>query len=155
MQESVTSLYTALLCGANFILHAAGWLEGALTIGYEKLVLDADYLGAAHTFLKGLSVDVDELAFDAFREVGPGGHFFGCAHTLAHYKTAFHENELADTNSFENWVDEGQLDAAQRANRYWKEVLDQYEPPPLDPAIDEELQAFMTNRKKSMPDIWH
>ena len=155
MQESVTSLYTALLCGANFILHAAGWLEGALTIGYEKLVLDADYLGAAHTFLKGLPVDFDKLTLDAFKEVGPGGHFFGCAHTLAHYETAFHENELADTNSFENWVDAGKLDAAQRANRYWKTALDEYEAPPLDPGTDEELQAFMTNRKKNMPDIWH
>ncbi len=155
MQESVTSLYTALLCGANFVLHAAGWLEGALTIGYEKLVLDADYLGAAHTFLKGLPMDFDELAFEAFQEVGPGGHFFGCAHTLAHYETAFHESALADTDSFENWVDAGQLNAAQRANRYWKEELARYEPPPLDPAIDEELQSFMVTRKKSMPDIWH
>ena len=155
MQESVTSLYTALLCGANFVLHAAGWLEGALTIGYEKLVLDADYLGAAHTFLKGLPIDFDELAFEAFQEVGPGGHFFGCAHTLAHYETAFHESALADTDSYENWVDAGQLNAAQRANRYWKEELARYEPPPLDPAIDEELQSYMVTRKKSMPDIWH
>ena len=78
MQESVTSLYTALLSGANFVLHAAGWLESALTIGYEKLVLDADYLGAAHTFLKGLPLDKNALALNAFEEVKPGAHFFGC-----------------------------------------------------------------------------
>ena len=155
MQESVTSLYTALLCGANFVLHAAGWLEAALTVGYEKLVLDADYLGAAHTFLKGLSMDTNALAFDAFKEVTPGTHFFGCAHTLANYETAFHESELADTGSFENWVDAGQHDSIQRATTRWKETLRHYEPPPLDPAIDEELQAFMLQKKKNMPDIWH
>jgi trimethylamine--corrinoid protein Co-methyltransferase len=155
MQESVTSLYTALLCGANFILHAAGWLEGALTIGYEKLVLDADYLGSAHTFLKGLPVETSDLAFEAFREVGPGGHFFGCAHTLANYETAFHEQKLSDTDSYENWSDKGQLDSVQRANRHWKEVLASYEAPHLDPSIDEELKEFMDRKKEAMPDIWH
>ena len=155
MQESVTSLYTALLSGANFVLHAAGWLESALTIGYEKLVLDADYLGAAHTFLKGLPLDTNALALNAFEEVAPGNHFFGCAHTVANYKTAFFESELGDTASFENWVDAGQKDAIQRANIYWKESLRRYEPPPLDIAIDEELQAFMAQRKQNMPDIWH
>ena len=116
MQESVTSLHTALLCGANFILHAAGWLEAALTIGYEKLVLDADHLGAVHTLLGGLAVDSETLALDAFREVGPGNHFFGCAHTLSRYETAFHECEIADTDSYENWRDAGSRDSMMRAN---------------------------------------
>ena len=155
MQESVTSLQTALLCGANFVLHAAGRLEGALTIGYEKLVLDADYLGAAHTYLKGLPIDENNLPFEAFKEVGPGGHFFGCAHTMANYETAFHEQELADTDSYENWCDNGRLDSIQRANRHWKQVLADYEAPYLDPSIDEELQDFIKKRKASMPDIWH
>ena len=155
MQETVTSLYTALLCGANFVLHAAGWLEAALTIGYEKLVLDADYLGAAHSLLKGLPIDTNTLALNAFKEVEPGSHFFGCAHTVANYETAFFESELGDTGSFENWIDACQRDAMQRANTYWKESLQRYEPPPLDLAVDEELQAFMANKKQSMPDIWH
>ena len=155
MQESVTSLYTALLCGANFILHAAGWLEAALTIGYEKLMLDVDYLGAAHTFLKGLPVDTNTLAFDAFEEVGPGGHFFGCAHTLANYEDAFHTSELADTSTFENWVDAGQPDSVQRASAHWKELLRRYEPPPLEITIDDGLKEFMEKKKEAMLDIWH
>ena len=155
MQESVNSLYTALLCGANFILHSAGWLEAALTIGYEKLVLDADYLGAAHTFLKGLSLDANARALGAFEEVGPGNHFFGCAHTLANYETAFHECELADTDSFENWSDAGGKDSVQRATAKWKETLRCYEPPPLEPATDEALREFIVKRNEAMPDIWH
>ena len=155
MQESVTSLYTALLCGANFILHAAGWLEAALTIGYEKLVLDADHLGAVHTLLGGLAVDSDALAFDAFKEVGPGNHVFGCAHTLSRYETAFHECEIADTDSYENWCEAGGKDSMMRANAKWKETLRAYEPPPLDVAVDEALKEFMARKKASMPDIWH
>ena len=137
------------------MLHAAGWLEGALTISYEKLVLDADYLGALHVFLKGLPLDENAIAMDAFREVGPGNHFFGCAHTLANYETAFYQSELADTQSFENWRDQGEKDAVVRANAKWKQMLESYEAPPLDPGIDEHLEAFMAKRKEAMPDIWH
>ena len=155
MQESVTSLHTALLCGANFILHAAGWLEAALTIGYEKLVLDADHLGAVHTLLGGLAVDSETLALDAFREVGPGNHFFGCAHTLSRYETAFHECEIADTDSYENWRDAGSRDSMMRANAKWKEILRACESPPLDASVDEGLREFMARKKTSMPDIWH
>ena len=154
MQETVNSLNTAVLCGANFVLHAAGWLEGALTISYEKLVLDADYLGGLHTFLRGLDLDDNAFAMDAFAEVGPGNHFFGSAHTLTNYETAFHESELADVQSFENWHDGGELDSVMRANRKWKQLLADYEPPPLDDAVDEALLDFMARRKRSMPDIW-
>lgn len=154
MQETVNSLNTAVLCGANFVLHAAGWLEGALTVSYEKLVLDADYLGALHVFLKGLPLDDEAFAMDAFREVGPGNHFFGCRHTLAHYETAFYESELSDTQSFENWRDDGETDAVVRANGKWKRMLREYAPPALDPSVDEALNAFMTIRKETLPDIW-
>ncbi len=155
MQETVNSLNTAVMCGANFVLHAAGWLEGALTMSYEKLVLDADYLGALHVFVKGLKLDDNAFAMDAFREVGPGNHFFGCQHTLANYETAFYESELSDTQSFENWRDSGSKDSITRANAKWKEMLRTYEAPPIDPAIDENLQAFMAKKKETMPDIWH
>ena len=155
MQESVASLHTALLCGANFILHAAGWLEAALTIGYEKLVLDADHLGAVHKLLEGLSLERGELALDAFREVGPGNHFFGCAHTLSRYESAFHECEIADTDSYENWIEAGGKDSMVRANAMWKETLRTYEAPPLDASVDEALKDFMARKKASMPDIWH
>lgn len=155
MQETVNSLNTALLCGANFVLHAAGWLEGALTMSYEKLMLDADYLGALHVMARGLPLDRNAFARDAFAEVGPGNHFFGCGHTLANYETAFYESALSDTQSFENWRDAGGEDAVTRANAKWKAELAAYEPPPFDPGIDESLQAFMARKKESMPDIWH
>lgn len=155
MSESITALHSALLGGANFVLHAAGWLDAALVIGYEKLMLDADCLGAAHRFLAGLDLDDNAFAMDAFHEVGPGSHYFGCEHTLANYETAFHSCELADTQSFENWSDAGGQDAAIRANARWKEVLREYAPPPLDAAIDEALIEFMERTKAGMPDIWH
>ncbi|MDH3667513.1 MAG: trimethylamine methyltransferase family protein [Paracoccaceae bacterium] len=155
MQETVNSLNTAVLCGANFVLQAAGWLESALTISYEKLVMDADYLGALHRFMLGLSFDDEAFAMDAFNEVGPGNHFLGCAHTLRHYRDAFYESDLADTQSFENWSDRGSPDAVIRANARWKQMLEDYEPPPLDAALDEGLQAFIARRKEALPDIWH
>ena len=130
--------------------------QGAmLTTGYEKLMLDADHLGAVHALLGGLAVDSEALALDAFREVGPGNHFFGCAHTLSRYETAFHECEIADTDSYEIWVDAGGKDSTMRANAKWKETLRIYEPPPLDAATDEALREYMARRKESMPDIWH
>ena len=107
-----------------------------------------------HTFLKGLAFDDNAFAMDAFAEVGPGRHFFGSAHTLANYETAFYESELADVQSFENWLDAGELDSVMRANHKWKQLLADYEPPPLDDALDEALRDFMARRKQSMPDIW-
>jgi trimethylamine--corrinoid protein Co-methyltransferase len=154
-QESADSLMPALLCGANFILHAAGWLEGALVMGYEKFVLDTDHLGMMHVFLNGLALDDNAFALDAFREVGPGNHFFGCAHTMANYQTAFYDSELADNNSFEQWRDAGAKDAEVRANARWKEMLAAYEAPPIDPATDEALHAFIAKKKESMPDAWY
>ena len=95
------------------------------------------------------------LALDAFREVGPGNHFFGCAHTLSRYENAFHECEIADTDSWENWIEAGGKDSMVRANARWKETLRAYEPPPLDASVDEALGEFMARKKASMPDIWH
>ncbi len=155
MQESAVSMQAAILCGANFILHSAGWLEGGLVMGYEKFVQDADFCGALHTYMKGVSLDENQLALDAFREVGPGNHFFGCGHTLRNYETAFWDSELADNNSFEQWRDDGGRDALVRASAKWKAMLHAYEPPPLDAAIDEALQAFIARKKESVPDAWH
>ena len=155
MMESVTALQASVLSGANFVLQSAGWLEGALTLSYEKLVMDADYLGAMHRFLTGLPLDDDAFAMDAFAEVGPGGHFFGCAHTLRHYETAFYDAELSDTQAFENWSEQGEIDMARRANIKWKSSLKAYEAPPLDEGVDEALKAFMVRKKEELPDIWH
>jgi trimethylamine--corrinoid protein Co-methyltransferase len=154
-QESADSLWPALLGGANFILHAAGWLEGGLVMGYEKFVLDCDHLGMMHRLLGGLALDDNAFAMDAFREVGPGKHFLGCAHTMANYTTAFYDPDLADNDSFEQWRDAGSRDADTRAHTRWKALLATHEDPPLDPGIDEALRAFITRRKEAMPDAWY
>ncbi len=155
MQESVNGLMTAVLCGANFVLHGAGWLESGLSVGLEKFVLDADYLGALHTLMKGVSLDDDAFALDAFHEIGPGNHFFGAAHTLRHYESAFYEAGLSDSNSFEQWTEDGAKNAEVRANAKWKRRLADYEAPPLDAGLDEALLGFMEKKKEELPDIWH
>ena len=154
-QESADSLMPALLAGVNFVLHAAWWLEGGLTMGYEKFVLDCDHLGMMHRFLAGLNVDDNGLAMDAFKEVGPGKHFLGAAHTMANYKTAYYESEMADSNSFEQWRDGGELNAIQRANARWKLMLAEYQAPLMDEGIDEALKTFAAQKKESMADAWH
>ena len=154
-QESADSLLPALMAGTNFVLHAAGWLEGGLTMGYEKLVLDADRLGMMHVLLQGFALDEDSFALDAFREVGPGKHFLGCAHTMAHYETAFYESSLADNNSFEQWRDAGEKDAVVRANQRFKAMLADYQTPPIDEAVDEALRDYVTRKKASVPDAWY
>jgi trimethylamine--corrinoid protein Co-methyltransferase len=155
MTESAVSFIAALQCGANFILHSAGWLEGALTMGYEKFVLDLDLCGAAHTYLKGISLDEDQFAMDAFAEVGPGKHFFGSQHTLRHYQTAFYEPPISDNNSFEQWRDAGSQSSEQRASASWRQTLANYEAPPMDDAVDEQLRDFVARRKAAMPDQWY
>ena len=152
--ESASTLIPTLMAGVNFVLHAAGWLEGGLAIGYEKFVIDDDQLAMLATFVRGLDLSDNGQAMDAFREQEPGVHFLGTAHTLANFETAFYRSEIADNGSFEQWSEEGSLDAAQRANAIWKSRLASYEPPPIDDAIDEELRAFITKRKEVLPDAF-
>ncbi len=155
MQESADAMSAGILAGTNYVIHAAGWLEGGLTFGYEKFAMDLDRCAMLHKQLGGLFVDDEQLAMDAYLEVGPGGNYLSCAHTMRNYATANHESTLADTNSFEQWSDEGALDMQQRANRQWKESLAGYEPPAIDEAIDRELSGFMDDRKRSVPDAWY
>jgi trimethylamine---corrinoid protein Co-methyltransferase len=150
--ESAATLQPTVLANTNFVLHAAGWLEGGLSIGYEKFVLDVDQCGMMATFVKGLDMTPNGQAVDAIVEHEPGMHFLGTAHTLANYETAFHRSETSDNASFEQWTEEGGLDAAQRANKIWKKQLVSYEPPPLDDAIDAELLDFVARRKADLPD---
>ncbi len=150
--ESAATLQPTVLAGTNFVLHAAGWLEGGLTIGYEKLVMDADQLGMMSVFAKGVDLSENGQALDAIRENGPGQHFLGTAHTLANFETAFYRSEIADNNSYEQWLEDGELDARARANRVWKKMLAEYEAPAIDPAVDEALLDFVARRKASMPD---
>ncbi len=155
MAEGTLSMLSAIHCGANFILHSAGFLDGLLSMSYEKFVLDCDLCGALHAYLDGIRVDDATLAVEAFAEVGPGNHFFGCAHTMAHYEDAFWESELADNEPFEKWEAAGGTDAATRANRLWKVRLEAFEPPPLDAATTEALRDFTDRRKAAAEDLWY
>lgn len=155
MNESTMSMLAAVHCGANFVLHSAGFLEGLLSMSYEKFVMDADFCGALHTYLDGVTIDDNALALDAFREVGPGNHFFGCAHTMANYKTAFWDSAMADNEPFEKWEAAGGEDAARRANRLWKKTLAEYEAPPLDAGTEEALTDFVARRKADADDAWY
>lgn len=155
MTEGTMSMLSAVHCGANFILHSAGFLDGLLSMSYEKFVMDADLCGALHSYLDGITVDDNTLALDAFREVGPGNHFFGCAHTMANYETAFWDSEMADNEPFEKWQSAGAEDSATRANRLWKRQLAEFEAPPLDQGIDEALRDFIDRRKAGMEDMWY
>jgi len=145
--ESVFSLWGAIMGGGNFVMHAAGWLEGGLSCSFEKMILDADLLQMVAEFVDPLVVDEDTLAMAAVREVGPGGHYFGAEHTQARYRDAFYAPLLSDWRNYESWQEAGSPTAMQKANRLWKEVLASYEAPPLDPAVDEELSAFVAKRK--------
>ena len=144
--ESAATFGPTILGGINFVLHAAGWLEGGLTVGYEKFILDTDQCGMAAVFVKGVDMSENGQALDAIRE-RPGQHLLGKAHTLANFETAFYRSETADNNSFEQWVEDGALDAAQRANAIWKRMLAEYEAPPIDPGVDEALHEYIARRK--------
>lgn len=150
--ESASTLLPTVMGGVNFVLHAAGWLEGGLAIGYEKFVLDTDQLGMMITFAKGLDLSPNGQALDAIVDNPPGQHYLGTAHTLANFETAFYRSDTADNSSFEQWTEDGGLDAAQRANVLWKQRLAAYEPPALDDAIDAELLDFIARRKAVLPD---
>ena len=150
--ESANTMNATLMGGVNFVLHAAGWLEGGLAIGYEKFVMDCDQAGMWHAFMNGVDLTESGQAMDAIREVGPGSHFLGCAHTQANFETAFFRSNLADNNSVEQWEAEGAQDMPTRANAIWKRTLREYEAPPLDPGIDEALIDYINRGKAASPD---
>ncbi len=150
--EAANTLQTAALAGVNFMLHTAGWLEGGLAMGYEKFMMDADQASMLAVLLGGVDLSENGQAMDALREVGPGKHFLGCAHTQSNFESAFWRSEISDNNSFEQWQSEGSLDAAQRANVKWKAALASYQAPDIDVATDEALKDFIKKRKDSFPD---
>jgi len=149
--ESAMSLWGAVLGHANLVNHAAGWLEGGLTASFEKLVLDAEMLQMMAEYLRPIEVSEDTLAVEAIRAVGPAGHFFGSPHTLQRYETAFYTPLLSDWRNFKAWEEAGSRTATERANTLWKRLLEEYEQPPLDPAIDEALAAYVEKRKEGKP----
>lgn len=146
--ESMMSLWAVVQGGGNFIMHAAGWMEGGLTASFEKFILDVDMLQMVAEFLAPIDVSEEALAMDAIRDVGPGGHYFGTAHTLSRYETAFYSPILSDWRNFESWSLAGQPTTYDHANRIWKETLANYQAPPLDEAIIEELDTFVARRKR-------
>jgi trimethylamine--corrinoid protein Co-methyltransferase len=145
--ESCLSLWGAISGQANMIKHAAGWLHGGLTASLEKLIIDAEVLQMVAASLEPFAVDSETLARDAIREVGPGGHFFGSAHTMERYQDAFYAPLLSNWSNHESWLEAGSVNTEQRANQIWKQLLKEYEQPPIDPAIDEALRDYVARRK--------
>ncbi len=145
--ESQMSLWGAIMGGVNILMHCAGWLEGGLTASFEKLIVDAEMLQMMRELLQPFDTADVETAMDAIAEVGPGGHFFGVGHTLERFESAFYAPLLSDWRNFETWQEAGSMDGTRRANGIWKELLRSYEPPPMDPAVRDELAAYVARRK--------
>jgi trimethylamine--corrinoid protein Co-methyltransferase len=152
--ETSNSLHAGLMGGVNFMLHSCGWLEGGLVASLEKFIMDADQLGVLNSLSKGIEVDKKELAFDALKDVGAGGHFLGCDHTQKNFKSAFWRSEIFNYKPFETWLEEGEADLTLEANKRAKELLKNYEPPDLDLPKREELREFVDKKKASMPDAF-
>ena len=145
--ESSGTMWPTVQAGTNFVLHAAGWLEGGLISGYEKFVLDLEICGMMARLVNGISLTDEDFAWDAYEEVGPGKHFLGSQHTMRHYKTAYYEHKVFNMDNFELWEEKGSQDTYELGNKMWKQMLKDYEAPPLDPAINEELNAFVAQRR--------
>jgi trimethylamine--corrinoid protein Co-methyltransferase len=145
--ESVQVMLPTVLARVNFVLHAAGWLEGGLTAGYEKFVLDCELLGMYHKFLQGLDLSAEGMALGSIRSVAPGGHHLGTDHTMRNFRTAFYRAGIFDYNSAEQWQAEGAQDAQQRAHQKYQQLLQEYVAPPLDPSVDAALREFVARRK--------
>ncbi|WP_349363885.1 MAG: trimethylamine methyltransferase family protein [Roseitalea porphyridii] len=146
--ESAHSLFAAITSGTNVVYHAAGWLEGGLCASYEKFIIDCEQVQQLIAYMKPVKWDADEIALEAIAEVGQGGHFFGIQHTQDRYETAFYAPFLSDWSNYENWRDRGAVQTVERANRIWKQILAEFEPPPMDAAIREELEDFVARRKQ-------
>ena len=145
--ESEMSLWGAVMGRANLVFHAAGWMEGGLVASFEKMVIDAEMIQSMVEFLQPLDTSEDALGFEAMKEVGPGGHFFGAAHTLARYETAFYSPLVSDWRNYETWRLAGAQDTAQRATETWQRALQEYEQPAIEPAVREEPRAYVARRR--------
>jgi trimethylamine--corrinoid protein Co-methyltransferase len=148
--ETAFSLQAAVLSHSHLVQHAAGWLEGGLSASLEKIVVDAELLRNWAELLKPVSFSDDDLAIEAIKETAAGGHFFGAAHTLARYESAFYRPLLSDWSNFESWTQAGARDATQRATGIWKKLLAEYVPPPLDPAIREAVADYVARRTREL-----
>jgi trimethylamine--corrinoid protein Co-methyltransferase len=145
--ESAATMMATMQGGVNFVLHAAGWLEGGLMSGYEKFVLDLETLGMMAKYVQGISTTEEDFAWDAFEEVGPGSHFLGSQHTMRHYDTAFYQHAVFNMDNYEKWEAEGSEDSTKRANAAWKQMLKDYQQPAIDEGKREAIQAFVDKRR--------
>jgi len=150
--ESLSTLLPTMQSGVHFVLHAAGWIEGGLALSYEKLVMDADQLGAMQVYANGVDMSENAQALEAFRTNTHGDHFLGNAHTLENFESAFYRSTNADSNSYEQWLEEGSKSSAERANAQWKQMLSDYAPPDFDEDIDRQLRDYIDRRKSEEPD---
>ncbi len=155
MQEASTGMMSDILAGANMIYHSAGWLEGGLSMGYEKFVMDLDHCGMMLKMAGGISVDKESFGREAYLQTEPGGNFLSTDHTMKNFKTANYQSTLGDAGSYEQWTEDGALTLEQRANKRWKKMLEEYQAPEIDPGVDEALLEFMERKKSSMPDKWY
>ena len=146
-------LWATMLAGTDVVLHAAGWLEGGLTASFEKFALDVELLRQFAIQRAGIGFSDEQLGFDALADTGPGGLFLASKHTRAHFKDWLYMSPLFQTPDFATWEALGQQGTAQRANELWKELLDSYVDPGLDPAIDEELKSYIASRRDA-PDLY-
>ncbi len=152
-QEGTWGLLMSMFAGANVINHATGWLEGGLVTGFEKTIIDADLCGKVARFFDGIDLSENAQALDAIKTTGPGQHFLGAEHTQVNFLSALFRPDTPDNSSYEQWVADGSLDTTTRANKLWKELLEQYQPPGLDPAIDAALLEYIAKRKSEKPDV--
>ncbi|MEO0358898.1 MAG: trimethylamine methyltransferase family protein, partial [Pseudomonadota bacterium] len=152
--EAANTLNAAYFGGVNFMLHSCGWLEGGLVSSFEKFVMDADQLGTLQKMGQGVDADENGQAMDAIAEVGPSGHYLGCQHTHNNFKSAFWRSELFDYKPFETWEEEGARDTQSLANQRVTALLDAYKQPYLDPDIKAKLDAFVEEKKASVPDAF-
>ena len=150
--ESANTLQAALMGGVNFMLHSCGWLEGGLVSSFEKFVMDADQLGILHHIAKGVQIDENAQAMGAIREVGPGGHYLGSDHTQTNFKSAFWRTEILDYKPFETWQEEGARDTVTLAAERVEKMINTYQKPVIDPAVEEALIDYVARKKASVPD---
>ena len=146
------TLLPTFLAGTNFVMHAAGWLEGGLVSCYEKFIIDVELLRMLRVEFTPLEIDEDSLAFGAHEEVGHGGHFLGAAHTMERFRTCFYRPLLSSTANYERWLKQGGKDTAARASEICAKTLDEYQPPPMDEAVRAELQDYVDRRRTELGD---
>lgn len=150
--EGMNTMLPAFLSGANFVAHAAGWLESGLVASYEKFIIDIELVRTLQEEFRPLEINTESFAFEAHQEVGHGSHFFGAAHTLARFRDCFYRPILSSTENFERWTRNGGQDAALRARQLAQTALDSYQKPDIDPAVEEALREFVLTRRAEITD---